>query len=116
LDIEAEERNCHTQVLESGTSYQGLGNVGTVKVSMVSRVLRVRRDVDRSVMLGVVSGCVEVQGLMEAKGSETKEATGSDDDDGRVETNVDEEEADVGGRDRRSDDGDRGSEVGMTWS
>jgi hypothetical protein len=49
-----EERNCHTQVSENGTSYQGSVNVGTVKVSMVSRVLRVRRDVDRSVMLGVI--------------------------------------------------------------
>jgi hypothetical protein len=32
---------------------KGLVNVGTVKVTMVSRVLRVRRNIDRSVMLGV---------------------------------------------------------------
>jgi hypothetical protein len=31
---------------------KGLGSVGTVKV-MVSRVLRVRHNIDRSVMLGV---------------------------------------------------------------
>jgi hypothetical protein len=40
--------------LEVGTSYQGSGRVGSVKVSMVSWVLRVRRNVDHSVMLGVV--------------------------------------------------------------
>jgi hypothetical protein len=32
---------------------KGSGSVGTVKVTMVSRVPRVPRDVDRSVMLGV---------------------------------------------------------------
>jgi hypothetical protein len=52
--IQAEERNCHTQVSEVGTSYQGSGSVVSVKVSMVSRVLRVRCNVDHSVMLGVI--------------------------------------------------------------
>jgi hypothetical protein len=33
---------------------KGLGSVGTVKVTMVSRVLRVWRNDDRSVMLGVI--------------------------------------------------------------
>jgi hypothetical protein len=52
--MQAEKRNCHTQVSEVGISYQGSGSVGSVKVLMVSRVLRVWRNVDRSVMLGVV--------------------------------------------------------------
>jgi hypothetical protein len=32
---------------------KGLVSVGTVKIKMVSRVLRVQRNVDHSVMLGV---------------------------------------------------------------
>jgi hypothetical protein len=48
------------------------------------------------------SGCVEVQGLMEADWSETEEATWSDGDDGSVEMNMERTKADVG---------DRGSEI-----
>jgi Reverse transcriptase (RNA-dependent DNA polymerase) len=79
---------------------------------MVSRVLRVRHAVDRSVMHGVVRGCVEVQGLMEAKRSETKEATGSDGDDVESRQTWTRMEVDVGDRDRRSGDGDQRSEIG----
>jgi hypothetical protein len=45
---------------------------------------------------------------MEVERSETKEATGSDGDDGRVETNADKD----GNRCRRSGIGDRMTEVG----
>jgi hypothetical protein len=51
---------------------------------------------------------------METEGSETKEATNGDDvESSRTWTRT---EINVGDRDRRSDDGDRRSEVGMTWS
>jgi hypothetical protein len=53
---------------------------------------------------------------MEAEGSETKEATGSNRDDvesSRMWTRMG---VDVGDRDRRSGDGYRRLEVGMTWS
>jgi hypothetical protein len=108
--IQAEERNCHTQVSESGTSDQGSGSVGTVKVMMVSRVLRVQRDVDRSVMLGVSWGCAKAQVLMEAKGSETEEVTWNNGDDGSVGPRGMRMETDVGKR--RSETGDRRSEIG----
>jgi hypothetical protein len=42
------------QVSEAEHHIKGLGNVGTVKVTMVSRVLRVRHNIDRSVMLSVI--------------------------------------------------------------
>jgi hypothetical protein len=82
---------------------------------MVSRVLRVWRDIDRSMMLGVISGCVEVQGLMDAEGSETKEVTGNNSDDGsvgprwmRTETDVGDQGSEIGSR--RLDVGGRRSE------
>jgi hypothetical protein len=53
---------------------------------------------------------------MEAERSETKEATGSNGGDVESSRTMMRTEADVGDRDRRSGDGDRRSEVGMTWS
>jgi hypothetical protein len=53
---------------------------------------------------------------MEAKRSETKEATGGNGDDVESSRTWTRTEVDVGDRDRRLDDGDRRSEVGMTWS
>jgi hypothetical protein len=53
---------------------------------------------------------------MEAEGSETKEATGSNGGDVESSQTRMRMEVDVGDRDRRSGDGDRRSEVGMTWS
>jgi hypothetical protein len=70
---------------------------------MVSRVLRVWCDVDHSVMLSVISGCVKVQGLMEPEGSETEEETGNDGNDGNVGPMWTRTETDVGGQ---------GSEIG----
>jgi hypothetical protein len=52
---------------------------------------------------------------MEAEGSETKEATGSNGDDVESSRSWTRMEVDVGVWDRRLDDGDRRSEVGMTW-
>jgi hypothetical protein len=53
---------------------------------------------------------------METEGSETKEAMGSNGDDVESSRTWTRMEIDVGDRDQRSDDGDRRSEVGMTWS
>jgi hypothetical protein len=53
---------------------------------------------------------------MEAEGSETKEATGSNSNDVESSRTWTRTGIDVGDRDRRSGDGDRRSEVGMTWS
>jgi hypothetical protein len=56
------------------------------------------------------------KGLMEAEGSETKEAMGSNGDDVESSRTWMRTEIDVGDRGRRSGDGGRRSEVGMTWS
>jgi hypothetical protein len=53
---------------------------------------------------------------MGAERSETKEATRSDGDDVKSRRTWTRAEVDVGDQDRRSDDGDWRSEVGMTWS
>jgi hypothetical protein len=51
--IQAEKRNCHTQVSENGTSHQGSVSIRTVTVTMVPRVLTVRCNIGCSMMLGV---------------------------------------------------------------
>jgi hypothetical protein len=59
---------------------KGLVSIGTVKATMVSRVLRVRRKHSLFRNAWCRSGSVEAQGLMEASGPKTEEVTWSNGD------------------------------------
>jgi hypothetical protein len=66
---------------------KGSVSIGIVKVTMVSRVLRVQCSFDHSMMFGVgrMMSRFKVQGLIEAGMSETKKARRSDSDDDKCQ-------------------------------